>query len=58
MRRFVRDVGAEMTDERMSELLSKLEEATTDGDLSSLTADDIGDIYSWMLEQQNKAQGE
>lgn len=43
-----------MTDERMSELLSKLEEATTDGDLSSLTADDIGDIYSWMLEQQTE----
>ena len=43
-----------LTSERMAELISNLEEATPDGDLSSLTPDDIGDIYSWMLEQQTE----
>jgi hypothetical protein len=38
-----------MTNERFKELLGKLEAATTDGDLSGFTQDDIGDLYSWML---------
>jgi hypothetical protein len=38
------------TDEnRLGELVGKVEAATTDGDLQGLTQDDIGDIYSWLL---------
>jgi hypothetical protein len=38
------------TDEnRLGELIGKMEVATTDGDLSALTGDDIGDIYSWLM---------
>jgi len=43
-----------MTKERMDELIAKMETATTDGDLSGLTQDDIGDIYSWMLAQREE----
>jgi hypothetical protein len=35
--------------ERLGELIGRVEVATTDGDLSGLTSDDIGDIYSWLL---------
>ena len=34
---------------RLMELIGKMEKATTDGDLSELKQDDIGDIYSWLL---------
>jgi hypothetical protein len=34
---------------RLGELIGKMEEATTDGDVSTLTTDDIGDIYSWLM---------
>jgi hypothetical protein len=44
-----------LTNERIDELIGKLEVATTDGDLPSLTQDDIGDIYSWMLAQRSRA---
>jgi len=35
--------------DRLGELIDKMEEATTDGDLQALTSDDIGDVYSWLL---------
>jgi hypothetical protein len=37
------------TKQRLDELIAKLEVATTDGDLSAFTGDDIGDIYSLLL---------
>lgn len=40
--------------ERLAELVSKMEVASTDGELSSLTSDDIGDIYSWLLAAAEK----
>src|ERR1700684_1483120 len=49
-----RRFGENMTKERMDELIAKMETATTDGDLSGLTQDDIGDIYSWMLAQREE----
>ena len=33
---------------RLGELIGKMEAATTDGDLGTLTQDDIGDIYTWL----------
>jgi hypothetical protein len=40
-------------DARLKELLDKMEVATTDGDLSALTQDDIGDIYQWLFWAKN-----
>jgi|HubBroStandDraft_5_1064220.scaffolds.fasta_scaffold1330166_2 hypothetical protein len=38
------------TDEnRLGELIGKMEAATTDGDVRQLTQDDIGDVYSWLM---------
>jgi hypothetical protein len=34
---------------RLGELIGKMEVATTDGNVSTLTTDDIGDIYSWLV---------
>ena len=34
---------------RLGELIGKMEAATTDGDVRTLTQDDIGDIYSWLM---------
>jgi hypothetical protein len=41
--------GRPTSHDRLAELVSKLEVATTDGDLSAFTSDDIGHIYSWLL---------
>ncbi len=38
-----------MSAERLAELIGKFEVATTDGDLSAITSDDIGDVYSCLL---------
>jgi hypothetical protein len=43
-----------MTGERMTVLLGKMEEATTDGDLSDFTQEDIGEMYLWMLQQTDQ----
>jgi|HubBroStandDraft_5_1064220.scaffolds.fasta_scaffold3872809_1 hypothetical protein len=34
---------------RLQEITGKVEEATTDGDLSDISQNDIGDIYNWLL---------
>lgn len=33
----------------LSGLIGKMEAATTDGDVSGLTQDDIGGIYLWLM---------
>jgi len=40
--------------ERLKKLAAIFEIATTDGDLSALTADDIGDTYQWLLWAANE----
>jgi hypothetical protein len=42
-----------ITEQRLKELVNKLEVATTDGDVSTLTQDDIGDLYDIMFERLN-----
>lgn len=34
---------------RLIEVMGKVEADTTDGDFSDLTQDDFGDIYNWLL---------
>jgi len=45
-----------MTEERLNQLVGMVEEATTDGDLSGWTGDDIGDIYSALFAEQTLIQ--
>lgn len=64
-RRYFRNGKCEMctgimptTLKRLKELMGKMEIVTTDGDLSILIGDDIGDIYSWLEWAVNKNGGD